>query len=606
MTINNFSGGLNTRLSPNLIQVNESVICNNIDLDSGAIKPLKGLIATNTTIPIDKEGFRLFKGTWINDNASSSYVEYNDNLYYTNSVDTVQKTTDGTTFYELGIDAPSTKLTTTSTFNPIFTFSNYTGDVVTGFVNGTTYDYLIEYKTSFGTTVYEEKSFEYTGTAGIQISINSLDNLSSISVYRKYDNKFRLIGSGLGLSITDIVYNISSNTSISTYTNSIPVLNYVYTYYSSTTGFESAPSPVSDDLDVKANNITISGIVPPTDSSVDAINIYRLGNTLTNYYLVAVVSINTSEYTDTKLDLDILDSGILLETNGYIKPKQGLKFLTEYNAALFACIDSTLYFSNSGLVDIWTDYNYINFPEHITGLGVTQNGLLVFSRNKTWILVGTDLSTYSKYLLNGSQGCLTHNTINYVDNNLLWQSLDGICTSSGGSIELLSWNALGKVTYNPIKAIVYENQYFLFHTTGCLVIDFRQGVRFYTLDLVIRGAYYSSQFDTLYILKPTDIGMYAYNKGDNLTYAYKTGWVADNGVTNYKTYKNVYVYSVGVNTLKVHINDTLVNTISLKEGLNDVKLPQQNSKGYFIEFEFEGTGSIIELNLNYEGRQNGR
>ena len=60
MTLNNFSGGLNTRLSPNLIQVSESIICENVDLESGTIKPLKGLVATSTTIPLDKEGFTLF------------------------------------------------------------------------------------------------------------------------------------------------------------------------------------------------------------------------------------------------------------------------------------------------------------------------------------------------------------------------------------------------------------------------------------------------------------------------------------------------------------------------------------------------------------------
>ena len=605
MTLNNFSGGLNTRLSPNLIQVSESIICENVDLESGTIKPLKGLVATSTTIPLDKEGFTLFKGTWIKDNESSSFVEFNDKLYFTNSVDTVKKTSDGINVYELGLDAPSTKVTTSSSYSPTFTLSNLAGSV-TGFVSGTTYTYLIEYVTEFGAIVYEEKTFTYTSTGGIQLAVSSIDGMKSLSLYRYYGTKFRLVSDTLSTNIQDTTYDISSNSGLSTYSDTIPVLNYVYTYYSSSTGFESAPSPVSDDLEVKYNNITISGIVLPPDSSVDAINIYRLGNTLTDYYLVAAVSKTTTSYIDTQLDLDILDAGILLETSGYIKPPEGLKFLIEYNAALFASIDSTLYFSNSGLVDIWTDYNYIVFPEHITGLGVTQNGLLIFSRNKTWILVGTDLNSYSKYLLNGSQGCLSNSTIGYVDNNLLWQSLDGICTSSGGAIELLSWNALGKVAYNPIKAVVYENQYLLFHEEGCLVIDFRQGVKFYTLELIVRGAYYSPLFDTLYLLKPSDIGMYEYNKGTSLTYKYKTGWIAENGITNYKTYKNIYIYCIGTSTLKVYINDILVTTIQLKDGVNDVKVPQATSKGYFIAFEFEGTGTIVELNMNSEWRQNGR
>ena len=609
MTLNNFSGGLNTRLSPNLIKTSESVICENVDLDSGVIKPLKGLKATASMIPIGEDNFTIFKGTYISDDLSSSFVEFNDKLYYTNSTDSVQKSTDGISFYELGLNAPSSiPITNTSFTAPIFTISNSsTGSTTNTLVTGTTYNYKIEYRTITGAIVYEDKIFTYTGSNGIDISINSFDNLTSVAVYRLYSSKYRLIAEGTARpTITDEILNISSSTSISTYDDYIPTLNYVYTYYSSTTSFESAPSSASEDLEVKANYNTISGLVASSDTSVNTINIYRLGNTLTSYYLVASITNGTTSYIDTKTDLDILDTGTLLETSGYIRPPDGIKFLTEYNSALFACIDSTLYFSQAGLVDIWTDFNYIVFPEHITGLGVTQNGLLIFSRNKTWILVGTDLSSYSKYLLNGSQGCISNTTVSYVDNLLLWQSLDGICTSSGSTVELLTWNNLGKVSFEPIKAVVYENQYMLFHTEGIFVIDFRNGVKFYTLDIIARGAYYSSRYDKLYVLQPDNLGIYEYNEDTNLTYKYKTGWLAENGITNYKTYKNIYIYSTGTNSLNVYIDKILTNSVTLKEGLNDIKVLQTKQKGYFIELEFTGTGSIIELNMNFEGRQNGR
>ena len=276
-----------------------------------------------------------------------------------------------------------------------------------------------------------------------------------------------------------------------------------------------------------------------------------------------------------------------------------------YNAILFGSIDSTIYFSNTGVIDNWSAINFIEMPEHITGFGVTQNGLLIFSRNKTWILVGDSLNTFTLQLLNGNQGCISHYTINYVENNLLWQSLDGICTSLGGNIELLSWKALGKITYNPISSAVYDNQYYLFHTTGTLVIDFREGVRFYTTSLIVRGSYYSSKYDELYVLKPTNTVLYKYGKGNTLTYAYKTGYLAEGKISNYKTYKDFYLYTTGANTLKIYLDGSLILTKSLVDGFNNIKLPQGTTRGYYIELEFTGTGAILEVDYAVEGRQNG-
>lgn len=606
MQIIDFSGGLNTKLSPNLISSNESVVCNNVDLSAGKIRPLKGLTPTVQTIPIGNDKFTRFKGNYLSGDLSTSFVEFNGALYKSSSSSGISKTTDGINFYELGLNAPTTKPSVSTSFSITFTFSDKAGTAVPEFTVGT-YTYLIAYKTIAGSVKYKIQTYNYTGTAGIRLTISSMSNIEYVRLYRLYETKYRYVGESTGsTTIDDTVYDISAKASTTPYEQGLGTRNYVYTYYSSISGIESAPSPASDDLVVDINNVSITGIVPSSDASVDAINIYRIGGTLTSYYLVQAISKTSTSYTDIKSDLQVLDNDIMLETSNLIKPPSGLKFLTEYNSAIFGAVGSKLYFSNSGLVDNWLADNWIALPEDITGLGATQNGLLIFSRNKTWILVGTDLSTYSKYLLSGNQGCIAHNTIKYVENNLLWLSLDGICVSTGGNIEVLSYKKLGKLNLEPIVAEVYENQYYLFHTTGTLVVDFREGVRFYTLSLIARGAYYNYTFDKLYILQPNNIGMYEYNQGSNLTYNFKTGWIAEGGVTNYKAYKNIYIYSVGTGQVKLSLDDSLVSTVNLVSGLNDIKLPQSDTKGYFIALEFIGSNEIVEVNLVSEGRQNGR
>jgi len=607
MVIADFSGGKSSRLSPNLIGLNEATICENVDLTAGTLKPLKGNKATNNTISLDTPNFTYFKGNYIARGSGSTFVEFNDSLYIADAVNTIVKTTDGINFYELGLNSPSSILSGTSSFSVTFSLSESSGgDVV---FTADTYDYLVQYKTTAGAISYEEKSITVsTGATSITLNISSMTNLDEVSLYRKYESKYRFIGSTKTIpSIVDSIFDISTNSITTPYEELLGSRQYVYTYYSSITNIESAPSGYSDDINLDTNEVTITGFVPSSDGTVDMIRLYRLGGTLTNLYLVAEIPVNSTSYLDVLSDIDVLNNDTPLETQGFIKPKDGLRFLTEYNAALFATVDSTLYFSNPGLVDNWTEFNYIVFPEHITGLGATQNGLLIFSRNKTWILTGSDLTTYSKFLLNGSQGCITHSTIAYVDNYLLWQSLDGICSSTGSNIELISWPKLGKVSVNPITAEVYESQYFLFHTDGVIVVDFRAGVKFFTLDLIIRGAYYNPTFDKLYILKSGDIGMYEYNTSNTLLdYTYRTGWLSDNGITNYKTYKDIYIQSKGSGEIDLYLDGNLVVTRQVVDGFNTIRYPQGDTKGYYAEFELRGSNEIIEIYFITEGRQNGK
>lgn len=598
MLINDFSGGLSLRLAPHLININEAVICENVDTTSGSLKPLKGLLATNKTIT--KPIFTEFKGTYIKNDLGSTYAEFNDTLYIAS--DKLRKTNDGLTISEIGITGPNNLLTTTEDFTFSYTFSNKVAGTDINFNQGT-YTYLIQYKTISGSINYSIATFYYTGTKGITLTINNSTDLEYVQLYRKLATKYRFVGESTSI-IDDLVYDISSKPSMEAYSQMLGTRQYVYTYYSSTTGFESSPSKVSLDLDVEVNRVTVTGFIASTDRSVDGIKLYRLGGTLTDFYLVDTILNTATTYTDTKSDIQVLD-GTLLTTTGFIKPPN-IKFITIYNGALFGVVDNILWFSNSGLPDQWTQDNWIAIPEHVTGLGVTQNGLLIFSRNKTWILIGGSIDNYSLLLLNGNQGCVSHSTISYVENNLVWYSLDGICVSQGGNIELLSWPKLGKVIVKPICSETYENQYFLFHETGTLVIDFRLGVKFYNLSLIVRGAYYNPSYDKLYILKPTDIGMYEYNAGTNLTYKYKTGRLAEQGLNNCKVYKNLYIYSFGTSILKIYLDGVLINTVNIVAGLNDILYPQSKSRGYYTELEFEGTGEIAEINFLTEGRQNGR
>ena len=606
MKISMFNGGLNTRAAKHLLNTAQSTICNNVDFFDGSLKPLKDIKATPWMVGANDKHFTRFNGQWVSGGAGVHFVEYNDALYKSDTAGTIKKSKNGTTFFELGINKPVGELAA-STRDIVFTLTP--NDIGAEFPSGTL-RYIIGYKTTADKYFKKELTLDTIGVKSITIYKSDIGvDVASFKVYRQYEGIYYLIKESDEYGyVQDTTYNVSKNEAYSSFDwiGTADVRSYVYTYYSTATGFESAPCNVSNEIKVEALYAKVTGFTVPTDPSVDAIKLYRMGGTLTDFFHVVDLAINSTEYNDSKTDTEVLNEEGLLNTYSNIKPPSTLRFITEYNNSLFACLDTQLWFSEPGIVDTWKSTNWIQFPEHITGLGATANGLLVFSRNKTWIIVGEDANSYSKYLLSNDQGCVTHNTIQFTDNVLLWYSLDGICSSNGGAIEVISFPALGKLVIEPVTSCVSEKQYYLFHDDGAIVVDFRESMRFYTLDLKVKGASYISEFDAMYVLIPNSIGIHKYNDGTDLTFVYRTGKLTEGELTNYKTYKVIYVYSKGSNAITISLDDVVViDEVALKDGLNEILLPQYQTKGYGIEIEFSGTGTIYEVEYKVEGRQNG-
>lgn len=383
------------------------------------------------------------------------------------------------------------------------------------------------------------------------------------------------------------------------------VRQYCYTYYNTTDGTESAPSSYSDEVSYTADNITISNITVSADPQVTHIKVYRLGGPYTAMVLVATIAKTSISYVDTLSDLAI-DGAVLASANGGQAPT-GLAHLVEHNAMFFGSVDDKLYYSDIAFVNNWSLFFFIDFDSTIIGIGSTQNGLLVFTKTKTYIVTGTSPTALNKVLLHNTQGCINHKTIKYVDNVLVWLSQDGLCSSNGGTVIVSTLDKLGKLSYTSISAEIWDSQYFLFHSTGTLVADFRYGPPIYRdLSIVALGTWYSIVFDKIYYTISTG-ALYSLHKGTGvLDYSYKSGKISDGAMTVLKNYKVFYIYIIGTTELKLYIDGDLVITKTLVDGLNEVKPPQSDRLGYYLEFEFNGTGEVIEIEYKAEGRQNGR
>lgn len=379
------------------------------------------------------------------------------------------------------------------------------------------------------------------------------------------------------------------------------VLQYMYTYYNTNDGTESQPSEYSDEITAAGNKINIT-IVASTDPQVTNIRLYRLGNDITTPVLVVELANISTTYSDNIADTDLPGGALDSFTNA--PAPTGLKYLIEAFSVFFGVVDDKLYFSDIAFPDYWNEFFYIDFPENITGLGLTQNGLLVFTKYKTYIVTGNSPTLLSKYLLNGNQGCILHKSIQYISNTLIWLSTDGICTSTGGDIQVVSRDKLDKLSLvAPVASAVYDDVYYLAHSNGILVSDFRFGGIFRNISTTVKG--FAVYNDNLYAC----IGDVLYSIGTSTTkesITWKSPEYPDGSISNLKNYKSVYVSSTGNLTIKTYIDKVLVNTTILDSGSQEIKLPQNKRNGYVIQFEVTGTGTLTEIEYQLEVRQNGK
>lgn len=396
-------------------------------------------------------------------------------------------------------------------------------------------------------------------------------------------------------------YDIGNTTDTKIDTLPNGTYQYCYTYYNVNDGTESQPSPYSNELLIDNCEVTVS-VFPSSDTQVTNIKLYRLGGAVASMSLVVTLTNTSQTYVDKLGDLQI--EADILDSYNNAPPPSGLKYLSQVNAMFFGAVKDKLYFSDIAYVDYWSPFNFIDFDDTITGIGEAQNGLLVFTKFKTYIITGNSPDTLSKFLLSGNQGCLLHKSIKYMANTLLWLSSDGICASAGGDIQVMTRDKLGKVVLtNPKYGIAYDDIYYLTHDNGTLVVDIRFGPVIRTMTNKYDS--FNIYQDTLYASKDGRLVIVEGGTGRE-TLRFKSPKLIENSITNLKNYKNLYVRSTGNLTIKTYIDEKLLSTKVLDAGTEEIKLPQQERLGYGIQFEVEGTGDLLELELKVEGRQNGR
>lgn len=622
MKIQIFEGGLNTRLSPQLIGQNEAVVYENIDNEQGILAP----VVSKTDSGLRTKRFATYheaSDTWVSSETYQDSVEFQKVLYLSDGANKPQKYS-GTVLQNLGIDAP--------TLVPIVT-ANTSVDAPTdadllpgmaGDLPSTTHYYILANDDGTFLSAPLSLSIDLTNNrftelqdsllreeerlgptflnasslANRRVTIQNVKGLvygaNGVNVYRSYGGEYYLVGNltNDADTLADTVYDISGNARYAdaSFAPISGTIQYLYTFVNSVDGTESVPSPISAEQEI-LSKVVLTDLQVSSDPQVDRKRIYRLGGLLTVFTLVEEIPNTDITYTDELKDTEV--QGTVLSALNNNQAPTGLAHITEAYAMLFGAEGPKLRFTAIGTPNYWSEFFFLNFSSDITGIAPVTNGLLVFTKFKTYIVTGTGPTTLSQAILDANQGCIDSSSIQFIRNAAVWASSDGICSSNGSVINVVSKPKMGKLSLSPVDSTVHDQVYYLQEADGAiLALDFR----------------YNS------ILKRLSLGTDALAVADDVLYGHKDGIqyslftastvetlkytsprFVEGTKTKEKYYKKVYIYSEGDIIVKIYINNLIVCTKALSGTQNhQMQVPNDKQRGHFIHFEFEGTGTVHE------------
>ena len=637
MKIQQFNGGLNTRLAPQLLEVNQGVIYENIDNTSAVLTSETDKVDSGISNGKFSKYFRK-EEVWLSSSVPTDYLEYQSLMLIANRVGRPQKYRDGK-YNNLGIVGPTNR-PTISNQSPVKTIDEVTvknktntgklpgGNLHYIVVNSNNSNYSLPYQirvdASGTATTIASGVFDTAWTIGIpapDTDVNTVEKPTNRAVtfselkgrdgytahvYRWYEGAWYGVG-GLNSAtstFTDSVEDISSNTEldVARITAFYGTYQYVYTFYNSEDGTESKPSSVSTELEVEGGFVRVTGIQASSDPQVDKVRIYRVGNNIAKFTLVDVINNGTSSYDDKLRDTSV--DGRLLESDNYYEAPSGLKYLTESYAMIFGAVDSTLRFTPIGRPNAWPVEYSIEFDADITGIGPVANGLLVFTEDRSHIVTGTGPLLLAQQPLRGDQGCIAHDSIQQVEGgSLIWASKDGLCTSSGNNVISLTKPYLDSISLSPVSSEVLNEVYYCVNSDGSILAwDYRFTPVVKNLSLGIEtitkkgGELYGWSAGKFYKLF----------QSNELTFKYKSPRFIEGTFTESKTYKKVYIRSEGNIIINIIIDDIQVASRNLSgKETHVIQVPQDKQRGYSIQFELEGKGVVHEVEYEVGRRQSG-
>lgn len=604
--VNTFDGGLSLRIDPTLIKNNNSTELVNTEPNTVSLTSAKNYLELLQTV--DKSIYN-FNDVWLSQKNQRNFIEYNKKLFYSDGISAPKVYSNAE--YFLGIDKPSSKPSNTigknkEVINGIVaqTQTNYEIDFtlaesINGDLTAATYNYKISFVSSNINVLTKEKNIIVNNSNASVIISLPYSYGHKVKIYRQVGTDYLLVTETTLDVPRKIVDNVLSLTGKEKYVAGTPTVSgtvqYCETHYNKNLDYESPPSNFTNEITIKKGEIIkLTNLSTITDPQITSRRIYRLGSNLVKMTLVGETKPTENVYIDITSDLEV--KHILISYKHYPPPKN-LTALTEANGTFYGLVNNTLVFSEAGKPNSWPPENSFALRDTGTSILYTSQGLLVFCKTLTYMLLGNSSANYQLKLVSDKLGCVNSFSSVLIKNTPLWVSEEGICTLQQGSVTTISKSLLGLIQLDVLYTLVYDERFFILKTDGTfLVLDLRVGLRFYELKFKkpVQGMIVSK--NKLYL--SVDNKLCRAFEGEDLEFTYVSPKFTENNITSAKVYHKVYVKYTGNFTINFYINDKLAITKKINEDdVLELMPPTNKHRGNYCHVKIVGTGTIHAIDI---------
>lgn len=246
---------------------------------------------------------------------------------------------------------------------------------------------------------------------------------------------------------------------------------YVACFKNSTTGHVSSPSPVlAARVSATSQNINVSGNTS-TDPQVDQVALFRTTDGGSIYFEhpsspVAYATWVASGLTDSSADTAL--TSVQAPLHGFNNPPPRGKSCVWYAGRIWTTSSDRVNFSGFEEINIgvkeeaWPEFNFYPMGAETTGLGVTENALMMFTANDVFRLTGDSLDTFRRETAFRNAGTYQHPTITGNGKIVAWLDAKNVIRITDGySMEEIS------IPIRPdIKSIVQASAQMAFYDNG--------------------------------------------------------------------------------------------------------------------------------------------
>lgn len=245
---------------------------------------------------------------------------------------------------------------------------------------------------------------------------------------------------------------------------------YGYVYRNSTTGHVSTMSPASAGTGPQTSkNVTVQG-ASSTDAQVDKVDIYRTEDGGSTYFFLAeVVNGGTWSFTDSLPDTSLNTDIEAPVDHANDPPPSGVSVSTFHMGRFWVASGSTLNFAggpdttNGVPEEAFPPANNFQLPDKITAMASMSMGLLVFTVDDAYVVLGNDTASFYIKPWQKNFGVPSQNAL-VQDGDLLF-----IYTNKGQMFQIDSTNGLQEIGF-PIQAqlgaFTPANVYVALHRSG--------------------------------------------------------------------------------------------------------------------------------------------